>query len=137
MKIDIRAQASSCFSVIWGMNVRFNMSWATEVEMTRSKPAAVDSAAASAPATTSATTQAGSSAISGLASTMMSLFTFSSFVSGSPTYWMMPSLFLSSNVMSPVPSHLLNHSGIDEYSALLTVLIRFVRAKAATAGAVV
>ena len=42
------------------------MSCATEVEMTKSKPAAVDKAAASAPATTRAITQAGSSAISGI-----------------------------------------------------------------------
>ncbi len=47
-------------------------------EIASSSPAAVDSAAARPPAATSAITQFGSSAISGLASTMMSALTVSS-----------------------------------------------------------
>lgn len=48
---------------------------------------------------------------------------------------MRPSLFLSSKTIKFVVSHLLNHPGTSAYSALLTVLIRLVRANAATAGA--
>ena len=50
---------------------------------------------------------------------------------------MRPSLFLSSKETRFVASHLLNHSGTAVYSTLLTVVRRFVRANAATAGAVV
>ena len=107
------------------------------MEITKSNPAAVERAAASAPAATRATTQFGSPAISGFARTMMSRFTSSSFVSGSPTYCISPSPFLSSNLIRLVASHLVNHSGTSLYSTLLTVLIRFVFANAATAGAVV
>ena len=45
-------------------------------EIANNRPAAVESAAASPPATTRAITQPGSLAISGLASTMMSLSTW-------------------------------------------------------------
>ncbi len=51
---------------------------ATDVEITRSNPAAVDSAAARPPAATKPTTQFGSRAFSGLANTMMSLSIVSS-----------------------------------------------------------
>ena len=49
-----------------GRKVFFMRSWATALEITRSRPAAVESAAANAPAATRPTTQAGSSAISGM-----------------------------------------------------------------------
>src|SRR5690554_3073710 len=67
-----RAHISSCLSVIFGVKVRFNKSWDTEVEITSSKPAEVDNAAATPPAATNATTHAGKLAISGFARTMMS-----------------------------------------------------------------
>ena len=52
-------------------------------EMTSSRPAAVESAAARPPAATSAITHAGSFAISGLASTMMSRSIVISLTAGS------------------------------------------------------
>ena len=77
MKIAIAAEHlaknNSCFSVIFGMIIFFNKSCEIEAEITRSKPAAVDSAAAKAPAATRAITQFGNLAISGLAKTMISL----------------------------------------------------------------
>ena len=54
------------------MIIFFSRSCEIAEEMTSSRPAAVDSAAASPPAATSAMTHAGSLAISGFASTMMS-----------------------------------------------------------------
>jgi hypothetical protein len=79
----------------------------------------VESAAASPPAATSPMTQSGSWAISGLASTMMSLSMVSSLATGSPApstrlgpeYWMTPSPFTSSNWISPVSSQVVNHAG--------------------------
>ena len=113
------------------------MSCATEVEITNSNPAAVERAAARAPAVTRATTQFGNPAISGLAITIMSALTVNSLRSALPSYRILPSLFLSSKVISEVVSHLVNQSGIAVYSALLTELIKLTRANAATAGAVV
>jgi hypothetical protein len=69
---------SSPFSLMSGMMAPLIRSCDTADEMASSRPAAVDSAAARPPAATSAITQLGSSAISGLASTMMSAFTVSS-----------------------------------------------------------
>ena len=69
---DIRAKRSSCLSVIFFKNIFFNRSWEIDVEMTSSKPAAVERAAASPPAATKAITQFGRPAISGFARTMMS-----------------------------------------------------------------
>ena len=50
---------------------------------------------------------------------------------------MMPSPFLSFQPTSPVFSQFLNHDGALTYSTLFTVLMKLVRAKTATAGAVV
>ena len=61
-----------------GLNTPLTRSCEIAEEIASSRPAAVDSAAARPPAATSAITQLGSSAISGLASTMMSAFTDSS-----------------------------------------------------------
>ena len=104
--------------------------------MTSSRPAAVESAAASPPAATRPTTHAGSSAISGLASTMMSRSMKSS-ASGPSPYWMIPSPLRSVNAISPVASQFLNHEGASAYAVWWSVWIMFTRAKAATAGAVV
>ena len=71
----------------------------------------MDNAAANAPAATKAITQSGKFAISGFAKTIMSLSTTNSFLDLSATYWMCPSLFLSVNVIKPVVSHFLNHTG--------------------------
>ena len=76
--------------------------------MTRSKPAAVERAAAIAPAARRAITQFGSCAISGLANTIMSLSIVNSLSCSSPKYWIILSSFLSSYVKSPVSSHFLN-----------------------------
>ena len=64
---------SSCRSEILRANVFLIRSWETEADITKSKPAAVDKAAAKAPAATKAMIQAGNFAISGVASTIMSL----------------------------------------------------------------
>ena len=72
------AASNSCLSVISGLRVRLSKSCETEVEITSSKPAVVDSAAAIPPAATSAITHAGKLAISGLANTIMSRSTFTS-----------------------------------------------------------
>ncbi|MNT86039.1 hypothetical protein D3C72_2262810 [compost metagenome] len=63
---------------MFGVSAPFIRSCEIEDEMTSSRPAAVESAAAIPPAATSAITQFGRLAISGLASTMMSLLTVSS-----------------------------------------------------------
>ena len=132
-----RAAMSSPRSEMSGRSARFSRSWLIADEITSSSPAAVESAAASPPAATSPTTQFGSREISGLASTMMSRSMVSSFSSGSATYWMLPSPLRSSKEISPVPSHLLNHSGMASYGWPATVSSRLARAKTATAGAVV
>src|SRR5690606_40851763 len=67
-----RAHSNSCLSVIFGVKFRFNKSCETDVEITNSKPAEVERAAATPPAATKATTQAGKLAISGFANTMIS-----------------------------------------------------------------
>ena len=72
------AASNSCLSVISGLRVRLSKSCETEVEITSSKPAVVDSAAAIPPAATSAITHAGKLAISGFANTIMSRSTFTS-----------------------------------------------------------
>ena len=71
-----RAANSSCLSVMFGLKPFFNKSCEIDVEITNSRPAAVDSAAARPPAASSATTQFGSFASSGEASTMMSRLIF-------------------------------------------------------------
>ncbi|MQM40202.1 hypothetical protein KBTX_04249 [wastewater metagenome] len=76
--MDSRAESSSPFSLMRGLNTPLMRSWETAEEMAMSRPAAVDSAAARPPATTSAITQLGRLAISGLAMTMMSRSTVSS-----------------------------------------------------------
>ena len=63
---------SSSFSDMSGLMIPFIRSWEMAAEMTSSRPAAVESAAARPPAPTRPTTQLGSLAISGLARTMMS-----------------------------------------------------------------
>ncbi len=70
---------------------------------------------------------------------MMSRSTVSSLAVGEsgPTNWMRPSPLASSKVRRPVVSHFVNHSGTSAYGVSETLLIRFVRAKTATAGAVV
>jgi hypothetical protein len=89
---------SSVFSLMFGVSMPFSRSWEIAEEIASSRPAAVDSAAARPPAATRAITQFGNLAISGLASTMMSLSTLTiSFVSASAEYWIRPSPFLSSN----------------------------------------
>ena len=67
----------------------------------------------------------------------MSWSTLSSFRFASATYWILPSLFLSSKVNKPVFSQFLNQLGASSYFALDRVLIRLVLANTATAGAVV
>ena len=104
--------------------------------MTSRRPAAVESAAARPPAATNPTTHAGSSAISGLASTMMSRSMTSS-APGPSLYWMRPSPFWSVNRMSPVAAQFRNQSGASAKGVLWSVWIMLTRAKAATAGAVV
>ena len=68
-----REAMSSCRSEISGIKVRLSRSWEIADEIASNSPAAVDSAAAKPPAATSAITKLGSLAISGLASTRMSL----------------------------------------------------------------
>ena len=84
-----------------------------EVEITRSSPAAVDSAAARPPAATRATTQLGNPAISGFARTMMSRSMVSSFAVSlcGPRYWTAPSPLWSSHFTRPVSSQLVNQVG--------------------------
>ncbi len=74
----IRPAISSFFSLIDGTNIPLIRSCETAADITSNNPAAVDNAAAMPPAATSAITQFGNPAISGLASTMMSLSTLSS-----------------------------------------------------------
>ena len=112
-------------------------SWDIEVEITRSKPAAVERAAAKPPATISPITHGGKLAISGFARTIISLSIVNSLICSSATYWITPSAFLSSNWSKPVFSQFLNHWGTSEYWAFDTVLIKLTFANAATAGAVV
>jgi hypothetical protein len=76
--IEILPASSSFFSLMFGAKTPLTRSCETAAEMAISRPAAVDRAAARPPAATSAITQFGSSAISGLASTMMSALTVSS-----------------------------------------------------------
>ncbi|MCY1548532.1 hypothetical protein D9M68_846520 [compost metagenome] len=76
--IEILPASNSFCSLMSGLKTFFTRSCDTAEEIAISKPAAVDSAAARPPAATRAITQLGSSAISGLASTMMSAFTVSS-----------------------------------------------------------
>ncbi len=104
----------------------------------------MESAAARPPAATRAVIGAASPAISGLASTMMSRSTFSSLaVSGlskAPgANVITPSPFLSLTARRPVSSQAVNHSSerASWIVAPATESIRFVFAKAATAGAVV
>ena len=120
-----------------GETMLFIRSCDTAAAMTRSSPAAVESAAARPPAATSAMTQFGSFAISGLASTMMSRSTLTSFTFGSFAICMTPSPFLSSQPTSLVFSQFLNQEGASAYFVPWIVLMKLVRAKAATAGAVV
>ena len=80
--IETRAAISSPFSLMFGRSVPLIRSWDTAPDIASSRPAAVDRAAARPPAATMAMTQPGRLAISGLASTMMSLFTV---VSSFPT----------------------------------------------------
>ena len=83
---DNLAIISSPLSDIVGLSCFLIRSCEMEVDITKSKPAAVDRAAASPPAATRAITQFGRLAISGFAKTVMSGSTFNSFSSGSPTY---------------------------------------------------
>ena len=69
---------SSLFSDIFGITTPLIMSCEIDDDITNNKPAAVDNAAAIPPAATKAMTQFGKPAISGLASTIMSLSTFNS-----------------------------------------------------------
>ena len=71
--MEIRAANNSPFSEMFLANMPLSRSCDTEDEMASNRPAAVDSAAARPPAATRAITQLGRRAISGLASTMMSL----------------------------------------------------------------
>ena len=73
------AAISSPFSEMLGFILFLIKSCATDVEITSSKPAAVESAAARPPAATNAITQSGNPAISGFAKTIMSLSIYSSF----------------------------------------------------------
>jgi hypothetical protein len=73
------AAINSPFSEISGFILFLIRSCATDVEITSSKPAAVESAAASPPAATNAITQSGNPAISGFAKTIISLSIYSSF----------------------------------------------------------
>ena len=74
----IRAARSSSRSLMSGFRQRFKRSCDTADDTTSSKPAAVDKAAARPPAATKAITQLGKPAISGFASTIMSLWTVNS-----------------------------------------------------------
>ena len=76
--IDTRAAISSPFSLMLGLRVFLIKSCEMAEEMANSKPAAVDKAAAKPPAAIRPITQLGRLAISGLASTKMSLLTVSS-----------------------------------------------------------
>ncbi len=76
--IEIRAASSSPRSEMPGLICALMRSWLMAEEMASKSPAAVESAAARPPAAISAITQPGSCAISGLASTRMSLLTVSS-----------------------------------------------------------
>ena len=69
---------SSLFSDIFGITTPLIMSCEIDDDITNNKPAAVDNAAAIPPAATKAMTQFGKPAISGLASTIISLSTFNS-----------------------------------------------------------
>ena len=73
--IEMRAARSSPFSLMAGLIAPLIRSWLTAPEIASNSPAAVDRAAARPPAATMAMTQPGRFAISGLARTMMSLFT--------------------------------------------------------------
>ncbi len=120
----MRAHSSSCFSVMFGITIFFSRSCAIAVEITSSRPAAVDSAAASPPAATSAITQSGSLAISGLASTMMSRSMVSSLRSSvARTEHAAPSPFLSSPRdqpgLSPSCSNQLGASAVSDTLAVL------------------
>src|SRR5690606_41239513 len=86
----IRAIHNSRFSFIEGIKV-LQRSRDTAVDITSKSPAAVDSAAAKPPAATNPTTQLGNRAISGAASTIMSLSMTISLVSGSGVYCTIPS----------------------------------------------
>ena len=77
--IDIFPINSSVFSERSGLNTFFTKSWETAEEIARSRPAAVERAAAIPPAAINAMTQLGRFAISGFARTMISAFTVSSF----------------------------------------------------------
>ncbi|MNE70702.1 hypothetical protein D3C80_1665160 [compost metagenome] len=120
-----------------GIRLLLSRSCEIEVEITSSKPAAVDSAAARPPAAIKAITQPGRLAISGLANTMMSRSTYSSVAAsvgalvtmrspltprsgpkvGAPAngapgpYWILPSPFLSSQAIRPDFSQLVTHCG--------------------------
>ena len=107
-KADNLAATNSPFSEISGLIILLIRSCETEEEITKSNPAAVDSAAAKAPAAKSAITQFGSWAISGFARTIISLSIVNSLIISLPLYWIMLSPFLSSNFNSPVSSHFLN-----------------------------
>ena len=65
--IEILAAHNSPFSEIFGLIFFFKRSCEIDVEITRSKPAAVESAAANPPATINPITHAGKLAISGFA----------------------------------------------------------------------
>ena len=69
-----------------GFIIFFIRSWDTDAEITNNKPAAVDNAAANPPAATKAITQFGKPAISGLASTIISLSMINSFFEASAKY---------------------------------------------------
>src|SRR5690606_14633540 len=107
---EILAINNSVFSVIDGTNV-LNRSLETEVEITNNKPAAVERAAAIPPAATNPTTQLGSWAISGAASTMMSLSMTISLVSGSGVYCTTPSWLISLIEIKLVACQLDTHCG--------------------------
>ena len=138
----IRPAMSSPFSEMVGAIMPLIRSWEMAEEMARSRPAAVDRAAARPPAPTRPTTQLGSLAISGLANTMMSWSILTSLALFGSSHLpgricMMPSPFLSFQPTSPVFSQFLNQEGALTYSTLFTVLMKLVRAKTDTAGAVV
>src|SRR5690606_14804801 len=109
----ILAILNSFLSDIFGLKV-LNRSLETDVEITKSNPAAVESAAAIAPAATRPTTQFGSLAISGLANTMISRSIVNSFAFGSATYWTFPSPFLSSTFIRSVFSQVEIHWGSSD-----------------------
>ena len=105
--------------------------------MTRSSPAAVESAAPRAPAAARAITHGGSRAISGFARTRTSGSTVTSFRAGSAERVMRPSPSLSVKATRFVPLHSSNHAGGRSAGLPWSDATEVARAKTATAGAVV